>query len=345
MRQPKAAGTTLQALDPLVQKLTYLEEQALGGEAVGVVEMASQLSATLKAVAGRVMELVLDQAARAQPTEIPCRCGGKASSQGFEDTFFIGRYGRVEVSRRRVLCDDCERSWLPLDEAWGVPSGAYTDDVREATERLSCRLGFDEAVEELQHLWGVSPDGTTAKLWVGQDGRRAEQAAKAEATKHWQEYEAEAFAVAQGERKGAERTEGFGVVEVDGVMSLCWKPGQEPRRRPTEQGSPQEERIVAAPSSETSERATRHQAPSTLSEVAGSPMGPTGRSPRVRGREVCMGIAYRGEHAFKESPTRGVLLEKRYVATLNDRATFWAKLHTAAALHLLTGHGVLWMAL
>lgn len=45
-----------------------------------------------------------------------------------------------------------------------------------------------------------------------------------------------------------------------------------------------------------------------------------------------MGIAYRSEHACEESPGRGALLEKRYVATLNDRESFWTKLHTAAAL-------------
>lgn len=208
MRRPNAAGTILQALDPVIQKLTCLEEQALRGEAMPVVEMASQLAATLAVVARQAIGLVLDQAARAQPTEIPCSCGGTAGSQGFEDTFFVGRYGRVALSRRRVSCAVCHRSWLPLDQAWGVPSGAYTDDVREATERLSCRLGFDEAVEELQHLWGVSPDGTTAKLWVGQDGRRAEDAAKTEASQHWQQYEAEAFARIGAGRSAGLRTKG-----------------------------------------------------------------------------------------------------------------------------------------
>jgi hypothetical protein len=43
-----------------------------------------------------------------------------------------------------------------------------------------------------------------------------------------------------------------------------------------------------------------------------------------------MGIAYRGEDACEESPGRGVLLHRRYVATLNDREGFWHKLHAAA---------------
>ena len=49
-----------------------------------------------------------------------------------------------------------------------------------------------------------------------------------------------------------------------------------------------------------------------------------------------MGLTYLGEHASEESPGRGVLLDRRYVATLNDRDAFWHKLHAAA-----TAQGVL----
>jgi hypothetical protein len=50
----------------------------------------------------------------------------------------------------------------------------------------------------------------------------------------------------------------------------------------------------------------------------------------VHGREVSVGLTYLGEDACEESPGRGVLLEKRYVATLNDREGFWLELHAAA---------------
>jgi len=279
------------------------------------------------------MELVLDQAARAQPCSAPCPCGQEAQSKGFEDTSFVGRFGRVAVSRRRLTCE-CGSSSFLLDRAWGLPTGHYTDDVREATDRLSCRLGFQEAVAELHHLWGVAPDASTAKRWIGQDGGRAEAGAEADAAAHWARYEAEAYAIARGERRQAQRTDGFGVVEVDGVQALTWKPGQEPRRHSGVDKTPAtvtsgSAEISAA--SEMGERASRHQAPSTLSQIRGSPMGPTGRSPRVHGREVCVGLVYLGEHACQQSPRRGVLLEKRYVATLDDREGFWLKLHAAAA--------------
>ncbi len=334
MRRPDAAGTTLQVLEPLVQKLTVLEQQALRGEAIAVVDMGIALASILAATGRQAMEALLTQAARAQGTQLPCKCGADAESKGFERTSFVTRFGPVGIERRRMECQPCDRSWFPFDEAWSVPTGQYADDVREATERLACRLGFDEAVEELRYLWGVAPDGSTAKRWVTQDGTRAAQAVRADAEAHWNKYDEQVHAVARGDLRAPERSEGFGVIEVDGVHVLTWKPGQEPRRRAADEGviAPSAAPSAAQPAavSETGERADRHQAPSTLSEVPGSPMGPTGRSPRVAGREVCMGLAYLGEHACEESPGRGVLLDRRYVATLNDRATFWLKLHAAA---------------
>lgn len=332
MRRPDAPGRIMEAVKPLMQKLAELETRALEGRAMPVVAMARELAATCTAVARLAMELILEQAARAQPCSLPCSCGHESSSKGFEDSSFIGRFGRIGVSRRRMVCDRCEESYFPFDKAWGLPAGEYTDDVREATERLSCRLGsFEEAVAELRNLWGIAPDASTAKRWVAQDGARAESMVKKDAEERWRDYEKPPWAQATGSQHPAKRTPGFGVVEVDGVHVLAWKPGREPRRKTDLAAQPKTADPVPPVASETAEHATRRQAPSTLSTVQGSPMGPAGRSPRVQGREVCMGITYLGEHACQVSPGRGVLLHRRYVATLNDREGFWPKLHAAAA--------------
>src|SRR3989442_2707278 len=293
-----------------MRKLEELEGRALRGEALPLVEMAASLSQCLQEVARVAMERVLDQAARAQPCSVSCACGRETESKGFEETSFVGRFGRVAVSRRRFTCE-CGSSSFLLDRAWGLPAGDYTDDVREATDRLSCRLGFQEAVAELDHLWGIAPDASTAKRWIDQDGARSEAVAEADAASHWARYEAEAYAIARGERRQAERTDGFGVVEVDGVQVLTWKPGQEPRRRVDADKTPTtSESAEISAASETAERPIRPQPPSTLSAIPGSPMGPTGRSPRVHGREVCVGLVYLGEQVCQQSPGHGLLLEK-----------------------------------
>lgn len=327
MRRPQAGGTVAQALESLATLLAELETRALLGEAMSVVEMATTLATTCRGVARHALALVLDQAARAQVGPVPCECGQQAASYGFEKTHYIGRFGNVPVERRRFVCA-CGASWFPFDAAWHLPSGEYSDDVREVTERMSLRGTFEEAVVEVNHFWGVAPDATTAKRWVGQDGPRAAAAVRADAAASWARYEAEGGAVvAFAGQPEALRKEGFGVVEVDGVMAVTWKPGQEPRRKQETVASATTTATVAA--SDTSERATRHQPPSTLSSLAGSPMGPPGRSPRVHGREVLVGLTYLGENACEESPGRGILLHKRYVATLNDREGFWTDLHAA----------------
>ena len=332
MRRPHATGKALEAVKPLMEKLAALEKHALEGHAMSVVAMAAELAATGRDVAREAMTLILEQAARAQPSSVPCSCGEPAVSKGFENNSFVGRFGRVSVQRRRMECARCDKSWFPFDAAWGLPAGEYSDDVREATDRLSCRLSsFDEAVAELQYLWGVAPDGSTAKRWVGADGVRADAIVKADAEARWEVYEQGAIAEARGDKRGPERTKGFGVVEVDGVHALTWKPGREPRRKVTPVDATAAAGAALAIASETGERSIRHQAPSTLSDVQGSPMGPKGRSDRIQGREICMGIAYLGEAACEESPGRGALLERRYVTTLNDREGFWRKLHAAAA--------------
>src|SRR5512136_1623287 len=181
MRRPDVAGLTLQALEPLVQKLTQLEQQALRGDSMSVVTLGATLATTLATVGRRAMELVIQQAARAADPGQVCTCGRLAKSKGFERTTFVARFGRVEADRRRNECA-CGRSWFAFDEAWGLPAGEYADDVREATERLACRMGSsDEAVEELRYLWAVAPDVSTAKRWLSEDGTRAAQAVRADA--------------------------------------------------------------------------------------------------------------------------------------------------------------------
>ena len=76
MRRPKVAGLTLQAPEPLVQKLTDLEQQALRGESMSVVTLGAALATTLSTVGRMAMELVIQQAARAfmdlgKPTNAP----------------------------------------------------------------------------------------------------------------------------------------------------------------------------------------------------------------------------------------------------------------------------------
>jgi hypothetical protein len=54
-----------------------------------------------------------------------------------------------------------------FDKAWSLPEGEFADDVREATERLVCRLGYAEGIEELDKLWGVAPKASRVRCRSG----------------------------------------------------------------------------------------------------------------------------------------------------------------------------------
>jgi hypothetical protein len=99
-----------------------------------------------------------------------CACGGPTHSEGFEPKSFVMRFGRVSMMRRRRGCDASGSSELAFDKAWSLPDGELADDVREATERLVCRLVYAEGIEQLDKLWGVGPKASsTAQRWVVQN--------------------------------------------------------------------------------------------------------------------------------------------------------------------------------
>jgi hypothetical protein len=269
MKRPNAAGSVLQALEPVAKKLAEMEQRALAGQATAVVQMGCQLADCLREAGRRAIDLLLDQAARAEPTGGLCACGGPTHSEGFESKSFVMRFGRVSVMRRRRECDACGSSELSFDEAWSLPEGEFADDVREATERLVCRLGYAEGIEQLEKLWGVAPKASsTAQRWVVQDGQRAQQVVREDALQHGNRYVEQQHAVAQGQQAASEREPGFGVVQADGVHVLTWKPGQQSRRKlgQSPAATPQQGSASAA-QGELSDAVLRHQPPSTLSQV------------------------------------------------------------------------------
>ena len=117
MKRPNAAGSVLQALEPVAKKLAEMEQRALAGQPTAVVQMGCELADSLREAGRRAIDLLLEQAARAEPTGGTCACGGQTHSEGFEPKSFIMRFGRVSVMRRRRECDACGSSELGFDKA------------------------------------------------------------------------------------------------------------------------------------------------------------------------------------------------------------------------------------
>jgi len=117
-----------------------MQQRALAGQATAVVQMGCELADELRQAGRRAIDLLLDQAAPAQPTGGACACGGPTHSEGFEPKSFVMRFGRVSVMRRRCGCDAWASSELAFDKALSLPDGELADDVREATSILTSSI-------------------------------------------------------------------------------------------------------------------------------------------------------------------------------------------------------------
>jgi len=66
---------------------------ALAGQATALVQMGCELADALWQAGRRAIELLLDQAARAEPTAGACARGGPTHPEGFEPNSFVMRFG------------------------------------------------------------------------------------------------------------------------------------------------------------------------------------------------------------------------------------------------------------
>ncbi len=74
-----------------------------------------------------------------------------------------------------------EQRFFPLDSALGLLRGAYTPQVQEAITRLSSRMSYGEAHEELSLLWKVQISRSSLRQVTLRHGRVAEKVGKLEA--------------------------------------------------------------------------------------------------------------------------------------------------------------------
>jgi hypothetical protein len=89
IQRPNAAASVLQALQPVAEKRVEMQQRALAGQATAVVQMDCELADALRSAGRRAIELLLAQAAPAEPTGGACACGGPTHSEGFEPQSFV----------------------------------------------------------------------------------------------------------------------------------------------------------------------------------------------------------------------------------------------------------------
>ena len=116
----------------------------------------------------KVLEACVSQRARQEVSEsVGCPvCAGESFRFRERKRYVETLYGVVRVSRWVYRCDACRHYHVPWDSDEGLKDG-YTVGVAKAMCRLSARLDFREASEELSHH-GIRVSHTTLQHKVGE---------------------------------------------------------------------------------------------------------------------------------------------------------------------------------
>lgn len=135
-----------------------------------------------------VEEMVKEEAAELDGEPACPHCGEKMVKNGQRQRKLQSKEGQtIHLKRQQWRCLSCGATLFPLDRALGLLRGAYTPQVQEAITRLSSRMTYREAQEELMLLWKVavskgSLQNVTMRRGQVADRLVKEKAAQLEAT-------------------------------------------------------------------------------------------------------------------------------------------------------------------
>ena len=88
-----------------------------------------------------------------------CACGREARYKGRQPRSQETYVGRITWRRGYYYCGNCRRGSYPLDEAWDIGPGQFSDGVQRGLCRLGAALPFGPAAESFTALtgWGFRP--------------------------------------------------------------------------------------------------------------------------------------------------------------------------------------------
>ena len=168
-----------QRLTPIVAALTagvnalFDQVAAQPDLKLGAVEGAlQQVSRTVfGAVLGATLELrrpAVEAAARCP------RCGAVPQDKGVPRRVQETVVGPATWWRRYGWCGHCQQGWYPLDGAWGIVSGQFSDRVQATICRLGASLPFAAAAETLTAVSGITLGARTVERLTEARGQALE---------------------------------------------------------------------------------------------------------------------------------------------------------------------------
>ena len=217
---------------------------------------------------------------------------GKAYSHGLVPRTFIGRHGKMPVRVRWVVCQnpECGRVFSDACRQLGRDGGRFTPGCAEVVSQMATALPHGKAVTLLGQMLQIDISEHAVQDLVEARGATLLALDDAEATAHLPR-----------DSTGLERSYGrpadavpvkdapeMAYLEVDGVLPI-----------------------------------TRELQPELSPEHPGA-RGGKGRKYKLEGREVKNAVLYKASDQAQEMPSRGCLLDRRYVSHLGHWLPFAA---------------------
>lgn len=271
---------------------------AAGGARTALDDETQAIAAVMRLAApvieGRLQKR-LDALDAAQHAAAKCpTCSGRAHSVGKRGRGWKSLAGRVELSRRMVECAPCEWQFSPAQRQMMLGDGDFTPRMEEVCTLLATTVPHEMAVKIVGQLTGATVSEYGVQQMVERRGKALEVLLHARAD------ELRPYNVAGLPRELPTRQAtppNVAYLEIDGVIPMT------------------REELTGKELGQA-DKARQRRAKTAHAR------GGRGKRFRLVGREVKNAVLYSDDACATESPSRGCLLDKRYVSHLGDSKTF-----------------------
>ncbi len=102
------------------------------------------------------LEHSIDEQRERVENEWRCECGKAAAYKGDQSRSVESYVGKIKFSRGYYYCSGCHKGSYPLDTAFGIGPGQFTDEVQNGVCRLGVGLPFEPAAGTFAALTGIA---------------------------------------------------------------------------------------------------------------------------------------------------------------------------------------------
>ena len=145
-----------------------------GGKAEELVE---QVEAASRACFAPVLEALIEGRREEAERARDCpQCGQKMQHKGEQERGWITPLGLVHWRRAYFYCPHCRQGYHPLDAAWGIGPGQFTQRYRAGMTLLGACLPYRQASQVFTKLTGMSVSAEEVLRTTAREGKRLEEA-------------------------------------------------------------------------------------------------------------------------------------------------------------------------